>query len=162
MGCNPVVFITDQCPAMKVSVPASFCGENDLVASKHRLCMWHIMQKFQMLLILLRRFIWQLWQVNSRLKRSPFLHQMFPGTRETISSGLSVIDINQWQKQIKEFEDVNNARQPLMTRELVQRKRREEKLQFRISCIYDFNFHFQKTMCSCLYKMFSTFQFYIF
>ncbi|XP_063935349.1 protein FAR1-RELATED SEQUENCE 5-like [Daucus carota subsp. sativus] len=46
MGRNPVVFITDQCPAMKVSVPASFCGDNGLVASKHRLCMWHIMQKF--------------------------------------------------------------------------------------------------------------------
>ena len=46
MGRNPVVFITDQCPTMKVSVPASFCGENNMVASKHCLCMWHIMKKF--------------------------------------------------------------------------------------------------------------------
>ena len=46
MGRNPIIFITDQCPAMKVSVPASFSGENGLVPSKHHLCMWHIMQKF--------------------------------------------------------------------------------------------------------------------
>lgn len=46
MGRNPVVIITDQCPAMKVAVPASFSTKNGLIASKHRLCMWHIMEKF--------------------------------------------------------------------------------------------------------------------
>lgn len=31
---------------MKVALPASFNSDNDLIASKHRLCMWHIMEKF--------------------------------------------------------------------------------------------------------------------
>ncbi|XP_017247124.2 protein FAR1-RELATED SEQUENCE 5-like [Daucus carota subsp. sativus] len=46
MGRNPVVIITDQCPAMKIAVPASFNSNNGLVSTKHRLCMWHIMEKF--------------------------------------------------------------------------------------------------------------------
>ncbi|XP_074356137.1 protein FAR1-RELATED SEQUENCE 5-like [Apium graveolens] len=47
MGRNPVVILTDQCPAMKVAVHNSFSDKNCLIASKHRLCMWHIMQKFR-------------------------------------------------------------------------------------------------------------------
>ncbi|XP_074356128.1 protein FAR1-RELATED SEQUENCE 5-like [Apium graveolens] len=47
MGRNPVVILTDQCPAMKVIVHNSFSDKNGLIASKHRLCMWHIMQKFR-------------------------------------------------------------------------------------------------------------------
>ena len=46
MGRNPIVIVTDQCPAMKVAVSQSFKSENGLVATKHRLCMWHIMEKF--------------------------------------------------------------------------------------------------------------------
>lgn len=46
MGRNPVLIITDQCPAMRVAVPAIFSDANGLVPSKHRLCMWHIMEKF--------------------------------------------------------------------------------------------------------------------
>ncbi|KAK1404777.1 hypothetical protein POM88_004382 [Heracleum sosnowskyi] len=40
MGRNPVCIVTDQCPAMKQAIPMSF------PATKHRLCMWHIMEKF--------------------------------------------------------------------------------------------------------------------
>lgn len=40
MGRQPVCIITDQCPAMKQAVPAVF------TEAKHRLCMWHIMNKF--------------------------------------------------------------------------------------------------------------------
>ncbi|XP_074347106.1 uncharacterized protein LOC141685930 [Apium graveolens] len=46
MGRNPILFITDQCPAMKVSVCDVFSDVNGLVRSKHRLRMWHIMEKF--------------------------------------------------------------------------------------------------------------------
>ncbi|XP_074363817.1 protein FAR1-RELATED SEQUENCE 5-like [Apium graveolens] len=46
MGRNPVFILTDQCPAMKDDVHNSFSDKNGLIASKHRLCMWHIMQKF--------------------------------------------------------------------------------------------------------------------
>ncbi|KAL8108914.1 hypothetical protein AgCh_025130 [Apium graveolens] len=46
MGQNPVLIITDHCPAMKVSVCDVFYDVNGLDRSKHRLCMWHIMEKF--------------------------------------------------------------------------------------------------------------------
>ncbi|KAK1395915.1 hypothetical protein POM88_005778 [Heracleum sosnowskyi] len=46
MGRNPVVIVTDQCDAMKVAVPAVFSDLNGLITSRHRLCMWHIMEKF--------------------------------------------------------------------------------------------------------------------
>ncbi|XP_074362532.1 protein FAR1-RELATED SEQUENCE 5-like [Apium graveolens] len=36
----------NQCPAMKVAVRDVFSDVNGLVATKHRLCMWHIMEKF--------------------------------------------------------------------------------------------------------------------
>ncbi|XP_074356702.1 uncharacterized protein LOC141696459 [Apium graveolens] len=39
MGRNHVLIITDQCPAMKVSVRDIFSNVNGLVLSKHRLCM---------------------------------------------------------------------------------------------------------------------------
>ncbi|XP_074375332.1 protein FAR1-RELATED SEQUENCE 5-like [Apium graveolens] len=45
MGRNPVVILTDRCPSMKVAVHNSFPDKNGLIASKHRLCMWQIMQK---------------------------------------------------------------------------------------------------------------------
>ncbi|KAK1380052.1 hypothetical protein POM88_026796 [Heracleum sosnowskyi] len=48
MGRNPVVIVSDQCAAMKVAIRDTFVAVNDLVASKHRLCMWHIMDKFPM------------------------------------------------------------------------------------------------------------------
>ncbi|KAK1393858.1 hypothetical protein POM88_012914 [Heracleum sosnowskyi] len=49
MGRNPVVIVTDQCAAMKVAIRDTFVAVNGgLVASKHRLCMWHIMEKFPM------------------------------------------------------------------------------------------------------------------
>ncbi|KAH9610286.1 hypothetical protein KSS87_004290 [Heliosperma pusillum] len=38
-GKEPHCFFTDQCPAMKIAVPAVF------KTAAHRLCMWHIMQK---------------------------------------------------------------------------------------------------------------------
>lgn len=39
-GRDPKVFVTDQDPAMKQAVEFVYPG------SRHRLCMWHIMQKF--------------------------------------------------------------------------------------------------------------------
>ncbi|KAK1367818.1 hypothetical protein POM88_033910 [Heracleum sosnowskyi] len=48
MGRNPVVIVTDQCAAMKIAIRDTFFAVNGLVASKHRLCMWHIMDKFPM------------------------------------------------------------------------------------------------------------------
>nr|XP_017228819.1 PREDICTED: protein FAR1-RELATED SEQUENCE 5-like [Daucus carota subsp. sativus] len=89
MGRNPVVFITDQCPAMKVAVPVSFCGDNDLVPSKHRLCMWHIMQKFPI-------------KVGNRLcKETDFMEKM---KKYIWSSNLEIEEFeNGWQSVIKEF-----------------------------------------------------------
>lgn len=40
MGRQPLSIITDQCPAMKQAIPATF------TSTTHRLCMWHIMKKF--------------------------------------------------------------------------------------------------------------------
>lgn len=40
MGREPLCIITDQCPAMKQAIPSVFKN------TKHRLCMWHIMNKF--------------------------------------------------------------------------------------------------------------------
>ncbi|XP_074328467.1 uncharacterized protein LOC141666377 [Apium graveolens] len=45
-GRNPVLIIIDHCPTMKVSIRDVFSDVNGLVRSKHRLCMWHIMEKF--------------------------------------------------------------------------------------------------------------------
>lgn len=45
MGRNPVCIITDQCPAMKQAIPVSFSAKDGNCATKHRLCMWHIMEK---------------------------------------------------------------------------------------------------------------------
>ncbi|KAK1378660.1 hypothetical protein POM88_025404 [Heracleum sosnowskyi] len=46
MGRNLVIIVTDQCVAMKVAVRDVFSNVNGLVASKHRLFMWHIVNKF--------------------------------------------------------------------------------------------------------------------
>ncbi|KAK1387882.1 hypothetical protein POM88_016060 [Heracleum sosnowskyi] len=48
MDRNPVVIVTDQCPAMKQAIPISFAATDDFPATRHRLCMWHIMEKFPM------------------------------------------------------------------------------------------------------------------
>ncbi|KAK1378190.1 hypothetical protein POM88_024934 [Heracleum sosnowskyi] len=45
---NPVVIVTDQCPAMKQAIPISFAATDEFPATRHRLCMWHIMEKFPM------------------------------------------------------------------------------------------------------------------
>ena len=60
MGRNPVCIITDQCPAMKQAVPVSFAAREGNPATKHRLCMWHIMEKFPMKVLVLFFFIWRL------------------------------------------------------------------------------------------------------
>ncbi|WOH00382.1 hypothetical protein DCAR_0519741 [Daucus carota subsp. sativus] len=89
MGRNPVVFITDQCPAMKVAVSVSFCGDNDLIPSKHRLCMWHIMQKFPIKV------------VNRLCKETDFMEKM---KKYIWSSNLEIEEFeNGWQSVIKEF-----------------------------------------------------------
>ncbi|KAK1351233.1 hypothetical protein POM88_054550 [Heracleum sosnowskyi] len=46
IGRNPVCIITDQCPVMKQAIPMSFHATEEFPATKHRLCMWHIMEKF--------------------------------------------------------------------------------------------------------------------
>lgn len=46
MGRNPVVIVTDQCPAMKQAIPISFAATEEFPATRHRLCMWHILEKF--------------------------------------------------------------------------------------------------------------------
>ena len=46
MGRNPVCIVTDQCPAMKQAVPICFKETDDFPATRHRLCMWHITEKF--------------------------------------------------------------------------------------------------------------------
>ncbi|KAK1397609.1 hypothetical protein POM88_007472 [Heracleum sosnowskyi] len=46
MRRNLVVIVTNQCAAMKVAIPDVFSDGNGLIASKHRLCMWHITGKF--------------------------------------------------------------------------------------------------------------------
>ncbi|KAK1396112.1 hypothetical protein POM88_005975 [Heracleum sosnowskyi] len=89
MGRNPVLIITDQCAAMKVAVPAIFSSINGLVASKHRLCMWHILQKFPV-------------KLGNRLcKETDFMEKM------KIYIWSSNIDIDEfergWEAVIKEF-----------------------------------------------------------
>ncbi|KAK1353754.1 hypothetical protein POM88_052119 [Heracleum sosnowskyi] len=46
MGRNPVFIVTDQCAAMKQAIPNCFKATDDFPASRHRLCMWHITEKF--------------------------------------------------------------------------------------------------------------------
>ncbi|KAK1359719.1 hypothetical protein POM88_044193 [Heracleum sosnowskyi] len=48
MGRNPVCIVTDQCAAMKQAIPNYFKETDDFPASRHRLCMWHITEKFPM------------------------------------------------------------------------------------------------------------------
>ncbi|KAK1368572.1 hypothetical protein POM88_034664 [Heracleum sosnowskyi] len=89
MGRNPVLIITDQCAAIKVVVPGIFSSINGLVASKHRLCMWHILQKFPV-------------KLGNRLcKETDFMEKM------KIYIWSSNIDIDEfergWEAVIKEF-----------------------------------------------------------
>ncbi|XP_074347306.1 uncharacterized protein LOC141686151 [Apium graveolens] len=46
MKRNPVLMVTGQCPTMRATVPEVFTATNEYPATKHHLCMWHIMQKF--------------------------------------------------------------------------------------------------------------------
>ncbi|KAK1387727.1 hypothetical protein POM88_015905 [Heracleum sosnowskyi] len=46
MGRNPVCIVTDQCAVMKQAIPNCFKATNDFPVSRHRLCMWHITEKF--------------------------------------------------------------------------------------------------------------------
>ncbi|KAK1375343.1 hypothetical protein POM88_031536 [Heracleum sosnowskyi] len=46
MGRNLVCIITDQCPAMKQVIPMSFPVTEEFPATKHHLCMRHIMEFF--------------------------------------------------------------------------------------------------------------------
>ncbi|KAK1397110.1 hypothetical protein POM88_006973 [Heracleum sosnowskyi] len=86
---NPVVIVTDQCAAMKVAVPASFSAKNGLIESKHRLCMWHIMQKFPI-------------KLGNRLcKETDFMEKM---KKYTWSSILEIDEFEKgWETVIKEF-----------------------------------------------------------
>ncbi|XP_017239678.2 protein FAR1-RELATED SEQUENCE 5-like [Daucus carota subsp. sativus] len=89
MGRNLVVLITDQCSAMKIAIPDCFSSENGLVASKHRLCMWHIMQKFPI-------------KLGNRLcKETDFMEKM----KAYIWSSILEIEEfeNGWKSVIKEF-----------------------------------------------------------
>ncbi|KAK1376404.1 hypothetical protein POM88_032597 [Heracleum sosnowskyi] len=89
MGRNPVVIITDQCAAMKVAVPASFSAKNGLIASKHRLCMWHIIQKFPVKL------------GNPLCKETDFMEKM---KNYIWSSNLEIHEFEEgWETIIKEF-----------------------------------------------------------
>ncbi|KAK1350206.1 hypothetical protein POM88_054729 [Heracleum sosnowskyi] len=89
MGQNHVLIITDQCTAMKVAVPGIFYSFNGLVASKHRLCIWHILQKFPV-------------KLGNRLcKETDFMEKM------KIYIWSSNIDIDEfergWEAVFKEF-----------------------------------------------------------
>ncbi|XP_074358106.1 protein FAR1-RELATED SEQUENCE 5-like [Apium graveolens] len=94
MGRNAVVIVTDQCPAMKVAIRNAFSAENGLFAIKHRLCMWHIMQKFPI-------------KLGNRLcKETDFMEKM----KAYIWS--SVLEIDEfeigWKEVIKEFKLEDN------------------------------------------------------
>ncbi|XP_074337245.1 protein FAR1-RELATED SEQUENCE 5-like [Apium graveolens] len=43
---NPVLMVTDQCPAMEVAIHNVFKATDVFPATKQRLCMWYIMEKF--------------------------------------------------------------------------------------------------------------------
>ncbi|WOH02114.1 hypothetical protein DCAR_0521502 [Daucus carota subsp. sativus] len=89
MGRHPVVIVTDQCPAMKIAVSSSLSSKNGLVATKHRLCMWHIMQKFPI-------------KLGNRLcKETDFMEKM---KKYIWSTHLEIADFEQgWEAVIKEF-----------------------------------------------------------
>lgn len=73
-GCQPKVLITDQDPAMKLSVAEVF------PETTHRLCMWHIMKKLR------EKVSAQLWQddeFKSRLNRCVWNNQLEPEEFET-------------------------------------------------------------------------------
>lgn len=57
MGQNPVLMVTDQCAIMKVAIRAIFKATDAFPATKQRLCMWHIMEKFPVKVPFLLLFI---------------------------------------------------------------------------------------------------------
>nr|XP_017225249.1 PREDICTED: protein FAR1-RELATED SEQUENCE 5-like [Daucus carota subsp. sativus] len=94
MKRHPVVIITDQCPAMKIAVSSSLSSENGFVATKHRLCMWHIMHKFPI-------------KLGNRLcKETDFMEKM---KKYIWSNHLDIAEFEQgWQAVMKEFNLENN------------------------------------------------------
>ncbi|XP_074383461.1 protein FAR1-RELATED SEQUENCE 1-like [Apium graveolens] len=93
-GRNAVVIVTDQCPAMKVAIRNAFSAENGLLAIKHRLYMWHIMQKFSI-------------KLGNRLcKETDFMEKM----KAYIWSSVLEIDKFEigWKEVIKEFKLEDN------------------------------------------------------
>ncbi|XP_063941511.1 protein FAR1-RELATED SEQUENCE 5-like [Daucus carota subsp. sativus] len=95
MGRNPVVVITDQCPTMKIAVPtSSFSSANGLIASKHRLCMWHIMEKFPVKL------------GNRLVKETDFMEKM---KKYIWSSSIEIEEFERgWEAVVKEFKLEDN------------------------------------------------------
>ncbi|KAK1385315.1 hypothetical protein POM88_023050 [Heracleum sosnowskyi] len=63
------------CPAMKQAIPISFAATDEFPATRHRLCMWHIMEKFPMKLgnyLLLKEFklegnrwLWEMFAIRT-------------------------------------------------------------------------------------------------
>ncbi|KAK1369476.1 hypothetical protein POM88_035568 [Heracleum sosnowskyi] len=74
---------------MKVAVPGIFSSFNGLVASKHRLCMWHILQKFPV-------------KLGNRLcKETDFMEKM---KKYIWSSNIDIDEFERgWEAVIKEF-----------------------------------------------------------
>ncbi|KAK1356303.1 hypothetical protein POM88_049559 [Heracleum sosnowskyi] len=94
MGRNLFLIFIDQCAAMKVAVCDVFSDVNGLVASKHRLCMWHIVNKFPI-------------KLGNRLcKETNFMEKL----KAYIWS--SIIEIEEfeqgWEAVIKEFKLEDN------------------------------------------------------
>ncbi|XP_074323430.1 protein FAR1-RELATED SEQUENCE 2-like [Apium graveolens] len=93
-GRNHVLIIIDQFPAITVFVRDVFSDVNGHVRSKHRLCMWHIMEKFPV-------------KLGNRLcKETDFMEKM----KTYIWS--SIIETEEfergWERVIKEFNLENN------------------------------------------------------
>lgn len=65
IGRNPVCIITDQCPSMRQTIPMSFSATEEFSATKHRLCMWHIMEKFPVKVLF---YIQRVFYFNSTMK----------------------------------------------------------------------------------------------
>nr|XP_017251549.1 PREDICTED: protein FAR-RED IMPAIRED RESPONSE 1-like [Daucus carota subsp. sativus] len=85
MGRHPVVIVTDQCPAMKIAVSSSLSSKNGLVATKHRLCMWHIMQKFPIKLAFFRdEPMFGLMRTTPRSENENFFFAQFHRQADTL------------------------------------------------------------------------------
>nr|XP_017227893.1 PREDICTED: protein FAR1-RELATED SEQUENCE 5-like [Daucus carota subsp. sativus] len=85
MGRHPVVIVTDQCLAMKIAFSSSLSSKNGLVATKHRLCMWHIMQKFPIKLAFFRdKPMFGLMRTTSRSESENFFFAQFHRQADTL------------------------------------------------------------------------------